>query len=116
MFLLHEKLDGFPLPEAPISTMDGVRAADVAWYSNERFSEVKGQIAFERAPEICVEVISPRNTKAEMLKKKRLYFDAGSDEVWFCELDGTMRFFLSAAADEEADRSSICADFPTGIE
>jgi len=35
------------------------------------------------APEICVEVISPRNSPEEMAEKRALYFAAGADEVWF---------------------------------
>ena len=68
-FQLRSLLGGHALPECPISTIDGVRAADVGWYSESRFSRVQGQIAFEHAPEICVEVISPGNTESEMTHK-----------------------------------------------
>ena len=46
-FQLRSLLAGHALPECPVSTLDGVRAADVGWYSSERFALVKGQIAFE---------------------------------------------------------------------
>src|SRR2546421_6806689 len=71
--------DGRVLTECPISTADGVRAADVAWASSERLAEVEEEV-FVRAPEICVEVLSPRNTKAEIQEKMLLYFDAGAKE------------------------------------
>lgn len=51
---LLKRLGGLALPECPVSTLDGVRTADVGWYSDQRFARVKGQIAFEIAPEICV--------------------------------------------------------------
>ncbi len=95
---LHQFLGGRPLAECPISTIDGVRAADVGWYSAARFAKVQGQIAFEIAPEICVEVISPSNTDSEMAEKKQLYFEAGAEEVWFCREDGEMEFYVQRPA------------------
>ena len=75
-FQLRTALGGKALPECPISTINGVKAADVGWYSDERYASVRGQEVFERAPEICVEVISLSNTVSEMLEKNILYFDA----------------------------------------
>ena len=107
---LVRQLSGHPLPECPISTIDGVRAADIGWFSNERFAEVKGQLAFERAPEICVG--SPRNTQHEMAAKRKLYFDAGTEEVWLCEEDGSLAFYMMEAPGEAKKSSSRCPDFP----
>lgn len=109
---LHSRLGGLALPECPVSTIDGVRAADVGWYSEERFERVRGQIAFEIAPEICVEVLSPDNSEGEMAAKRNLYLEAGAAEVWYCELDGRMRFFNAAG---EIARSALCAGFPATI-
>src|SRR5437867_3005709 len=53
--------DGRVLTECPISTADGVKAADVAWASPARMSELGEQVCFPRASEICVEVMSPSN-------------------------------------------------------
>src|SRR5882724_2220347 len=68
---------GRVLTECPISTADGVKAADVAWASPECMRELGNRVCFPRAPEICVEVLSPSNTEAEMQEKIALYFDAG---------------------------------------
>jgi Uma2 family endonuclease len=68
----------------------------------------KNPVALERAPEICVEVLSPSNSKPEMEEKRALYFGAGAREVWICGLDGKMEFYtadLSAA-------SRLCPMFP----
>jgi Uma2 family endonuclease len=54
------------LPECPISTADGVRAADVVWVSPERWRELGNRSCFLRAPELCIEVISSSNTDAEI--------------------------------------------------
>jgi len=109
---LHRQLGGIALPECPVSTIDGVRAADVGWYSEARFAQVDGQIAFEIAPEICVEVLSPRNTDAEMAAKRALYFEAGAREVWLCAADGTLSFYLKNHPDTPSPHSAHCASFP----
>lgn len=115
VLMLRERLGGQPLSECPISTIDGVRAADVGWYSDARFAEVKNQIAFERAPEICVEVVSPSNSDFEMKEKRQLYFEAGAEEVWICQLDGTLTFYTSAAPDTPAAASPRCVNFPKEV-
>src|ERR1041385_462590 len=57
---------GRPLTECPISTADGVKAADVAWASSESMRRLGNRACFLEAPEICVEVLSPSNTKPEI--------------------------------------------------
>lgn len=114
LFQIRTLLGGNALPECPISTIDGVRAADVGWYSSERFRQVEAQTVFEMAPEICVEVLSPDNTDREMEHKKNLYFDAGAVEFWICNLDGKMEFY-SAGQDSQEPTSRLCPDFPTSF-
>lgn len=115
-FRLRELLGGRSLPECPISTIDGVKAVDVGWYSEQRFAEVFGQLVFEVAPEICVEVLSPSNTKAEMELKRHLYFEAGAEEVWFCQTDGQMSFYSHLEFDKPHSQSLRCPSFPTQID
>src|SRR6266567_1318828 len=73
--------EGRALTECPISTADGVKAADVVWASPARIQDLGDGVCFLRAPEICVEVLSPSNTEAEIQEKMMLYFDAGAEEV-----------------------------------
>jgi Uma2 family endonuclease len=105
---------GRVLTECPISTADGVRAADVAWASPECVEELGNRICFPRSPEICVEVLSPGNTDSEIQEKMALYFDAGAEEVWLCDTSGAMKFFLSAGS-RAVRVSNLCADFPARI-
>lgn len=100
--------------ECPISTADGVRAADVAWASSERLQKLGDKVCFPLAPEICVEVVSISNTDVEMQEKMLLYFDAGAREVWFCGPEGAMKFFGEEAVPLEA--SVLCPDFPQRVE
>jgi Uma2 family endonuclease len=106
---------GRVLTECPVSTADGVRAADVAWASPERVGEPGGRVCFPRAPGTCVEVESPGNTEGELQEKVALYFDAGAKEVWRCAVSGAMRFFDAAGA-EAKPASGICPDFPAQIQ
>jgi Uma2 family endonuclease len=57
----------------------------------------------ERAPKICVEIISPSNTAAEIEEKRALYFEAGAQEGWTCGLDGELRFQVAPV-----DASRLC--------
>ncbi|CAN5153668.1 Uma2 family endonuclease [soil metagenome] len=112
---LHDLMGARALVECPISTIGGVRTADVGWYSPARYREVNGQPAFERAPEICVEVLSPSNTPREMAEKRDLYFEAGADEFWICNPDGRLDFFLATNPDSPAVASKICPGFPAQL-
>lgn len=83
--LLQRKLKkGKALVECSIFTTKGVKVADVAWCSKE-FIKCHGyETPYLYAPEVCVEVVSPSNSKQEMLKKVQLYLAAGAVEVWVC--------------------------------
>lgn len=98
--------------ECPISTADGVKAADVAWASPECLAELGNRVIYPRCPESCVEVLSPSNTRAEIEEKTRLYFDAGAREVWLCS-NGKMTFF--AAGQTAIAKSALCPKFPKQV-
>jgi len=66
-----------------------------------------------RAPEICIEVLSPSNSQLQMAEKRALYFEAGASEFWICDLDGSMTFHLQGL--EQSERSVLCPDFPTQV-
>ena len=113
--LLQEKMrSGEVLTECPISTADGVKAADVAWASEATMSELGNRTCFPRAPEICVEILSPRNTRKQIEEKMALYFDAGAREFWTCDESGAVKFH-SAPAGAVLDRSGLCPGFPDRI-
>ncbi len=113
--LLRTRLPtGRVLTECPVSTADGVRAADVAWASPGRMRELGEQVCFPHAPEICVEVNSPGDTEAEIQEKTALYFHAGAKEVWLCALSGKMTFCGPKKAPMRASR--ICPGFPTQLQ
>lgn len=111
--LLREVLPhGVALVECAIRTTDGVKEADAAWYTAERWEQVKDTFDTPIAPEICVEVRSAGNPEAEMTAKRALYLEAGAEEVWVCDLEGRVRFFDRAG---EQPRSTRAPGFPTRI-
>jgi Uma2 family endonuclease len=111
---LHMK-EGRTVAECPISTADGVRVADVIWISRDRREKKAQPLCLTAAPEICVEVLSPRNRKREMAEKKALYFLAGAKEVWFCDGNGRMTF-ITGPEEEGSERSMLCPAFPSQVE
>jgi Uma2 family endonuclease len=88
---LRRRRGGRVLVECSIQTSDGVRVADVAWISNKRLKSLGWTTPFAGAPELCVEIMSPGNTWAEMHMKAGLYLEAGAVEVWIVGLDGARR-------------------------
>ena len=105
---------GRVVTECPLSTSDGVKAIDVAWLAAERRQEVRSVTCLIRAPEICVEVLSPSNTSEEISEKIALYFESGAREVWICDR-GTLQFRFSDPP-EIRSSSEICPDFPPHID
>lgn len=89
----HVRVEGIIIPECAIRTQDGTRVADVGWFSRKRWAVVEDDYDASVAPEICVEVLSPGNTVEEMARKRVLYFGAGAEEVWICDIAGRMHFF-----------------------
>jgi Uma2 family endonuclease len=106
---------GRTITNCPVSTSDGVKAPDVAWVVPERRLEVRSLVCLTRAPEICIEVLSPSNTLKEIQEKTALYFEAGALEVWICHEDGSILFhFRTPPAIRQ--RSELCPEFPQLIE
>ena len=115
VFLLQTLLPGgIAMTECPVSTSDGVKLVDAAWMSRQRFDPMREFTVFEKAPEICVEVLSPSNTRAEMEEKRALYFEIGCEEFWTVAATGKVRFFAPDGA--ELDASALCPEFPDQIE
>lgn len=99
-------------PECPVSTNGGVKGIDVVWISHRRVEEGLRDNVLTIAPEICIEVLSPANTRAEIEEKRRLYFEAGAGEVWIVSSEGKVAFFDAVG---ELSRSALCPDFPVTV-
>ena len=116
MLLRQLMTGGKIINEAPVITAEGVRVADAAWMSRERWQPHRRASALPIAPEICVEILSPSNSRQEMLEKMTLYYGKGAQEVWLCDDTGQMEFFTALSAPEPVPASTLCPDFPRRID
>jgi Uma2 family endonuclease len=88
--LQRSRPDGTTFTECAIETNIGVRVPDVAWASPEFMSRYGTMSPLPRAPELCVEVLSPSNTEPEMQQKTAAYLAAGALEVWLVKENGSV--------------------------
>jgi Uma2 family endonuclease len=95
-FSLRSKLSGGQIiMGCSLQTEDGVKVADVAWASDTFMKKNGTATPYQEAPEICIEVVSPSNSRGEIEEKIQLYLAAGAKEVWICQNDGTVRHFAT---------------------
>lgn len=87
---------GESLTEVPILTDIGVRVPDVAWASKAYLTANADASPAPRAPEICVEIVSPSNTDDEIRQKVRAYLAAGAQEVWIVTEGGSISFHTTS--------------------
>ncbi len=87
------KKSGVLINGCSIQTSDGVKVADVAWASDEFMLEHGEVTPYPQAPEICVEVVSSSNSKAEMEHKVELYLAKGALEVWVVTANKEIAFY-----------------------
>jgi Uma2 family endonuclease len=111
--------DGDPLPECAVETAEGTKVADVAWISDARWRSMNpDEASCSVAPEICVEILSPANTREEMLGtpnergKRDLYLQAGAKEFWICSESGHISFYDVSG---QIEKSKLCPGFPEKI-
>ena len=102
-YKLKAMLGGHVITEAPIVTPGGLFLPDVAWASSDFMSTHLSEVALTRAPEICIEVVSPSNSVKELSEKIDAYLTAGAVEVWIiypkskrCEYYGPLQGRLPA--------------------
>ena len=103
---------GQVVPECAVRCGPATPVADVAWFSLERDAACGNEFAAIVAPEICIEVRSPSNSRREMEAKREDYFEAGTLECWFCDLSGAMRFY---GPEGELEQSRLCPEFPKQV-
>jgi Uma2 family endonuclease len=117
MLTLDRLLEGGEIiEECPVQTTEGVRVADVTWMSRRLWQMHRKATVLAVAPEICVEIVSPSNSREEMREKMALYFAKGAQEVWLCDEEGRMVFFTALSAPAPVAKSVLCPDFPPQID
>jgi Uma2 family endonuclease len=94
-----------------VLTGNVVQQPDVLAASWKR-PKTEGKKPFDPAPEICVEVLSPSNSRSQMERKQKLYLEAGAKEVWICDEENRMSFFTIQG---QIERSMVAPEFPLTI-
>lgn len=94
--------------ESPIATSKGVFAADVTWASDVFLRARAGEVALQQAPELCIEVVSPSNSRKELTDKRDAYLASGAKEVWIVYPKSKRCEFFDPRG--ELDRSSFSVD------
>ena len=104
---------GRVMSECPVVTADGVKVPDVAWLSKAQADAFIGRAAAPAAPDVCIDIKSPSNSKKEMDIKRALYFAAGAKEVWSCDEQGALTFWNLTG---RIRRSKVFSAFPALVE
>jgi len=92
----HRKKEGTLIFSCSTATSDGVKVADVAWASDEFIAEFGDATPYPKAPEICVEIVTPSNSKQEIEHKVELYLAKGALEVWVVDSKKQITFYTHA--------------------
>ncbi len=92
----RQRPEGTTFTECPVETEIGVRVPDVVWASPEFMRRHGAESEFRAGPDLCVEVLSPTNTRAEIGEKVAAYLAAGAREVWVVGEDGVPEIHTSA--------------------
>ena len=104
---LSNKLpNGVVISECSIQTSEGVKVADVVWASDEFINTYAYKTPYPKAPEICIEIVSPSNSKVEIAEKIELYLAKGATEVWIAYDNGKIETYTHAG---QIDQSSLAA-------
>lgn len=111
--LLRDLIDspGVCTVEFAVDTPEGTKVPDVVWISEERYQP--GHASSPVMPELCVDVLSDSNLKAEIDKKHRLYIEGGAEEVWIVSEKGDVTFYGPSGRMSE---SVLMPTFPVRVE
>ena len=87
---------------------------DVVWMPAARWLEVKGKNPFPFVPDVCVEVLSPGNSRAEITMKTGAYLRGGAREVIVVGLKGEIAYF-GAEGRREASALDLRLQLPRDL-
>jgi len=97
--------------EISVYTDRGIRVPDVVWMKPERWAQSGVQTPLPFVPDICVEVLSPGNTREEIAMKASAYLRGGATEVVLVGLKGEIEFF-GAAGKRGQSAFGLALDLP----
>jgi Uma2 family endonuclease len=100
-----------------------LRSPDVSFTRKERLPDGRVPDGFgDVAPDLCVEVISPSEERADMERKLREYFAAGAEQVWhlFPDTQQVTVFFspsetVTFGSDDEVNGGDLLPGFRSRV-
>ncbi|MEO8629887.1 MAG: Uma2 family endonuclease [Betaproteobacteria bacterium] len=111
---LNQQLGPEAVQEVSIITDRGIRVPDVVWMNPERWLDAKGKTPLPFVPDVCVEVLSPGNTKEEVTMKANAYLRGGAREVIIVSLRGEVDY-LGSEGKRTASALGIRVSFPSAL-
>lgn len=105
--------EGTTITECPVETNIGVRVPDIVWASPDFVKRHGNADPFPAAPELCVEVLSPSNTEAEIAEKVAAYLAAGAVEVWLVPDHGALEIITKDGRGSVSSLGIELAALPT---
>ena len=90
-FLLSNLPDGRLVINAPVETSEGIRVVDVGWISVGRLQTLRTEPTWSAAPDIVVNVISPRLSESLADNARHLLVKTGARESWVIWPTGRIR-------------------------
>ncbi|MBK8454752.1 MAG: Uma2 family endonuclease [Thiofilum sp.] len=61
---------------------------------------------YPKAPELCVEIVSPSNSKQEITEKVELYLAKGAQEVWIVYDNNRLEIFTHTGLTDNSNFAS----------
>ena len=90
---LQDQLGPEAAVEIALVTDQGVRVPDAVWMPPSEWVRANNATPLPFAPDICVEVLSPGNTREEIEMKKGAYLRGGAKEVIMVGVNAAVEFF-----------------------
>ena len=100
-------------------TSANIRCPDISFTRKEHYPDGVPSNAFGSvAPDLCIEIISPSENRADLERKLREYFDSGAEQVWrmypeteTIEIFSSPTNFHVLSSEDEIDARELLPDF-----
>jgi Uma2 family endonuclease len=100
-------VDGTIIALPSVATRFGILVPDVVWASPRFMAQHGTETPFTAAPELCIEVASPSNSRQELRDKIAGYLAAGAQEGWIAYPTSRRVAYFDATGEIAASRFAI---------
>jgi Uma2 family endonuclease len=110
-YQLRSQLGPEAAVEVSVVTDQGIRVPDAVWMPPARWEESRLATPLPFVPDVCVEILSPGNTREEIAMKKGAFLRGGAREVIVVDGKGQVEYF-GPEAKREKSLLSLVLSFP----